>query len=126
MLSCLSCLVAAKKKKPIRSGGALLLLTASAAAFGAAHAACGKNGDDPGEATNITPDGGNSDAPPTIPSRAEVCDPSIALPSELRCTGLYSDFAAKTIAPDAREFAPAYPLWSDGATKRRFLLLPTG
>lgn len=32
----------------------------------------------------------------------------------------------KSIASDARELTPKYPLWSDGATKRRWLVLPEG
>ena len=48
------------------------------------------------------------------------------LPTDLRCTGLYSDWASKTVAPDARPYAPAYPLWSDGAVKSRWIHLPTG
>jgi len=46
--------------------------------------------------------------------------------SELRCTGLYSDWPSRTIAPSVREFAPSYRLWSDGAQKRRWISLPPG
>jgi hypothetical protein len=47
-------------------------------------------------------------------------------PMRLSETGLYADFGARTLAPGVIEFAPRYPLWSDGAEKRRFLLLPPG
>ena len=47
-------------------------------------------------------------------------------PTELRCTGLYSDFAAKLMAPGVREYKPAVALWSDGAVKRRWIALPAG
>ncbi|HEY8080056.1 MAG TPA: hypothetical protein VIF62_38260 [Labilithrix sp.] len=47
-------------------------------------------------------------------------------PDDLACTGLYSDFDSKTIAPNAREYAPAVPLWSDGAEKTRWIALPDG
>jgi len=47
-------------------------------------------------------------------------------PMLLSETGLYSDIVAGTIAPDALEFAPQYPLWSDGAVKRRWIKLPPG
>ncbi len=47
-------------------------------------------------------------------------------PTELRCTGLYSDFAAKLMAPGVREYKPAVVLWSDGAVKRRWIALPAG
>lgn len=43
---------------------------------------------------------------------------------KLSDTGLYADIATDTIASDVLAFEPAYPLWTDGATKRRFLYLP--
>ena len=46
------------------------------------------------------------------------------LPSHLRDTGLYS--GATQPAPGIIEFSPQYPLWSDGAGKRRWLYLPPG
>jgi hypothetical protein len=39
-------------------------------------------------------------------------------------TGLYLDMAAETLAPGVMEFTPKYPLWSDGASKRRWVYLP--
>ena len=48
------------------------------------------------------------------------------LPQHLADTGLYADFASKTIASDVHPFSPQYPLWSDGATKRRWIRLPRG
>jgi cytochrome c553 len=45
-------------------------------------------------------------------------------PAKLSDTGLYADIATRTIAPDVREFAPQFPLWSDGADKRRWVYLP--
>ncbi len=44
----------------------------------------------------------------------------------LQCTGLYSDFASKTVVPAARPYVPALQLWADGATKQRWLYLPPG
>lgn len=44
----------------------------------------------------------------------------------LSAEGLYTDFANKIIAADVRPFAPAHELWSDGATKRRWVVLPPG
>lgn len=41
-------------------------------------------------------------------------------------TGLFSDIATETLAPGVREFRPANELWSDGATKRRWVYLPPG
>ena len=45
---------------------------------------------------------------------------------QLSAEGLYSDIARKDVVPDARELTPAYPLWSDGAVKRRWMILPEG
>jgi len=47
-------------------------------------------------------------------------------PATLRETGLYSDWAAKTVAADNLPFSPQYPLWSDGAVKSRWLHIPKG
>jgi hypothetical protein len=40
--------------------------------------------------------------------------------------GLYRDIVSKELAPDLIEYEPRYALWSDGAHKRRWLLLPEG
>lgn len=48
------------------------------------------------------------------------------LPSRLQDTGLYSDWAAKTVAADNLTYSPQYPLWSDGAVKTRWLSIPRG
>jgi mono/diheme cytochrome c family protein len=55
-------------------------------------------------------------------------DASLAetLPTSLSQTGLYDDIVAKTVAAAAIEFQPRFPLWTDGAKKRRWLLLPDG
>ena len=55
---------------------------------------------------------------------AQVSPDANALPMSLRDTGLYSDFDGRVIAADVSEYAPAYPLWSDGAVKRRWVYLP--
>jgi hypothetical protein len=52
-------------------------------------------------------------------------DETIAPPS-LECTGLYSRWASKRLAPGVREYAPSTPLWSDGAEKYRWIYLPPG
>ena len=65
---------------------------------------------------HITTDGGLDCEPPPVNQ----------LPSELSCTGLYADLAAKDIASGVREFAPAHELWSDGAEKQRWIALPAG
>ena len=47
-------------------------------------------------------------------------------PPTLRDTGLYSDWATKTVAADNLPFSPQYPLWSDGAKKSRWMHIPRG
>jgi len=49
-----------------------------------------------------------------------------ALPVLLSETGLYSDIAGDVLSDAALEFDPRFPLWTDGAKKRRWLLLPEG
>jgi len=59
---------------------------------------------------------------------ALVASPATAdtAPQHLADTGLYMDFAARTLAPGVHPFSPQYPLWSDGASKRRWFSLPPG
>ena len=47
-------------------------------------------------------------------------------PRLLTETGLYANAATLKIDPRNRTFSPQYPLWSDGATKRRWVRLPEG
>jgi hypothetical protein len=47
-------------------------------------------------------------------------------PARLADTGLYLDFARGMVHPEALPYAPQYPLWSDGAGKRRWIRLPRG
>ncbi len=47
-------------------------------------------------------------------------------PAHLADTGLYSDFDSKTIRAGNLAYEPQYPLWSDGARKRRWICLPPG
>ncbi len=48
------------------------------------------------------------------------------MPTLLSETGLYTDIKAKALAPGVKKFTPAYTLWSDGATKNRFVFMPEG
>src|SRR5687767_9983187 len=52
--------------------------------------------------------------------------PATSPPRNLQDTGLYADF--KTLQVDSKHlaFSPQYPLWSDGAAKRRWISLPPG
>ena len=83
-----------------------------------------------GEAIPVAPDTAATPAdaavvePPLAPPAH--CPQGLAPAASLACTGLYADLARKTLAPGVREYAPAYPLWSDGADKRRWVNLPAG
>ncbi|MCE9571960.1 MAG: hypothetical protein K8W52_02270 [Deltaproteobacteria bacterium] len=58
-----------------------------------------------------------TDAPPA---------PDAAPPMMLSQTGLYTDTAAKTLAPGVRAFTPRWVLWSDDAAKQSWIWLPPG
>ena len=58
---------------------------------------------------------------PAIPQPATAIPPSA-----LHETGLYADPDKLRVDPAHLAFAPQYPLWSDGATKRRWISLPPG
>lgn len=47
-------------------------------------------------------------------------------PPTLHETGLYTDPGTLQVNPAHLAFAPQYPLWSDGAAKRRWISLPPG
>lgn len=47
-------------------------------------------------------------------------------PERLADTGLYADAARTALAPGVQPYTPRYPLWSDGAAKRRWVRLPPG
>src|SRR5215218_1847983 len=49
-----------------------------------------------------------------------------APPQHLRDTGLYADFDTLTVDAAHIAFSPQYPLWTDGAAKRRWISLPPG
>jgi hypothetical protein len=47
-------------------------------------------------------------------------------PRRLAETGLYSDAARHVVSPGVLPYEPQYPLWTDGARKRRWIRLPPG
>jgi hypothetical protein len=59
-------------------------------------------------------------------SAADGCPTDGGIPDDLQCTGLYSDWASKTVASDVMAYTPALVFWSDGAEKSRWLYLPPG
>ena len=82
------------------------------------------------------PAGAGREAPPVAAGAAApgACVPfqlpsdctgsSTTLPSELRCTGLYGDWAKRQLACGVRQYTPAFELWSDGAHKQRYAWIP--
>ncbi len=80
-----------------------------------ASAACG---DDEGQAQPI-------DGPVEVPTDAPV-DAVNLDPTLLSETGLYSDIAARTLAPGVVPYTPRWELFSDGAAKGRWIYLPPG
>lgn len=79
-----------------------------------ALAACGDDSNSPVDAP--PPDDIHVDAPPDGPF----------MPMRLADTGLCVDTACTQISPGVYAYAPQYELYSDGATKRRWLYLPPG
>lgn len=59
-------------------------------------------------------------------ARSAADEPVVPLPQSLRDAGLLVPGSASEIGPELWPFSPQYPLWSDGATKRRWLYLPPG
>jgi len=86
-----------------------------------ALAACGRDKvESPDAAFDGGPDGADAFALPAS------CAGAATPPTTLVCTGLYADVATKTLAPGVEAYAPAVPLWSDGASKQRWISLPAG
>lgn len=49
-----------------------------------------------------------------------------ALPNDLRCTGLYSNFTKRELACGVVAYTPAFEQWTDGGSKLRWVALPEG
>lgn len=81
------------------------------------------------EAVAVVSDAGSADADADADAEdagPDPCADAATPPSTLECAGLYADFASQTLSPNAQPYAPAVPLWSDGATKERWIELPAG
>jgi hypothetical protein len=83
----------------------------------------------PNDAGTDVADGSAAGAPDA--AAGLVLPPSCAAetqqpPTDLVCTGLYANIATKQLAPGIEAYAPAVPLWSDGAQKQRWISLPPG
>ena len=98
--------------------GRLAWLAAFGTSIGVCVWACGTDPETADGGADSTPDkkmppeAGDADAGPFVG------------PAHLADTGLYSDFASRTLSPGVITYEPRYPLWSDGASKKRYLLLP--
>lgn len=84
-----------------------------------------------GDEQLATPDAcpAGSCEPPVDATPADAAPPD-AVPPEFPLTidqtGLCDDPACATISADVRAYTPQFALWSDGATKRRWIYLPPG
>jgi len=101
---------------------------------GAAWAGCTDEAAQPPAAVE---EAGAETAPPDVyvpPADAAVdsgrdCKADVqadGLLQHLDCTGLYSSFASKTVAAEAKPYTPGVEFWSDGAEKSRWFYLPPG
>ncbi len=70
------------------------------------------------------PDAGEVDAGHIAPDAG--LPPPVTGPEKLSETGLYGDFATRALAEGVITYTPRFELWSDGAEKVRYLLLPEG
>jgi mono/diheme cytochrome c family protein len=102
-------------------GGGMIRFAAVACAA-AALCGCGGGAGVAGGAPEAGPSGSDAaverPAPPLPYPRPDY--------QRLSETGLFVDGDPATIAADAMVFEPTYKLWSDGASKRRWIALPPG
>ena len=117
----------------MRSGLVVFALVLGACDGGrAATGDAGPGDDDPGVTDALdgsgardgesATDGTAIDAGPDGPTSSDAgTDPTL-----LSMQGVYGDFAARSIPSDAFTYEVRWELWVDGATKRRWLLLPPG
>lgn len=69
-------------------------------------------------------DGGTADA--SADDAGALVDAGPPHPATLSAAGLYRDAVGGDLAEGVLAYDVRYPLWSDGSTKRRYLLLPDG
>ncbi|HEY2518176.1 MAG TPA: hypothetical protein VGI39_45210, partial [Polyangiaceae bacterium] len=106
---------------------AVVLVVVPATAVAAVFAASGCS--DLIDAIPTTTDAAPTDAGMTIigSDGAVDCtaeDAGFAPVNDLVCTNLYSDFGSKALSPGVIPYDPGLPLWADGATVKRWVLLP--
>jgi len=64
--------------------------------------------------------------PPRGPDKTLLEDPLGPFPLKLSDTGIFIDAALRTPSPRAFRYEPTLPLWSNGSSKERFIVLPEG
>jgi hypothetical protein len=113
--------------------GLFVLPLALAAWMGCSSSDSSAGGETPdaGPDAVVTPPGPPAPPPPPQTDGGAGLDCSNdtqadGLTRHLACSGLYADFAAKTLAPGVEPYKPAIEFWSDGAVKSRFLYIPPG
>ena len=76
---------------------------------------------DPVSANVTVTDASTEKSPPPPP---DADPPPVAGPDKLSDTGLYADFASRTLADGVRAYSPQFPYWSDGDKLEHWFLLP--
>jgi hypothetical protein len=74
---------------------------------------------------DVDPGGGDGGAGGVVELPAD-CDAAEIPAKRFECAGLYTNIEKKSIAKNAREYAPAQAFWSDGNEKHRWIVLPEG
>jgi hypothetical protein len=109
-------LVCACARSPISRSGLDASVVGSVASLDG-----GRLSDRPGQTS-----AGDAPTDATAVELPPACATASVPPATLICTGLYADIVSKQIAPGIEAYAPAVPLWSDGAEKQRWIFLPPG
>jgi len=126
--------------KRVSSVGSGLVVLALAA--GLTTAACDDEPDDPavtdggrdaaapepdaGLDATVAVDAGRDAAPPPDAGSDDDAGSDAGVVETLADTGLYAPGSLTVLAPGVQAFTPRFQLWSDGATKNRFIYLPAG
>lgn len=63
---------------------------------------------------------------PAAPRPPTPLEPGLPIPERLSETGLFLTGTVGTVDPRNLAYVPQYPLWTDGASKQRWLRLPEG
>lgn len=69
---------------------------------------------------------GTAGAPAPAPQPVAPATEPVAVSALLSETGLYADMGTRTLASGVMSFSPRFELFSDGATKQRYISLPAG